>query len=282
MCIWVSQGRLSGSLYYNWMQYKLWGPTSVLLYVINHVLPCIWITLLQRRRLLQTCQGTGWGKGRAELRRKACKWPWAQRPLPWAGGSTGGKCWPDQIKTTQGVSLRTETAFSLQNLPCLCSAVSPVSPPWAANSSSNKLFSPNSVPRDFLNPKGLGSDGWQTTFNIRQQAFTLKYVAQGSHSKYVSGFPGERRGSPWETTLRQQCSNHPTVPLLMLLMGVSVALNRNWELSHLSVAGRQFLEIGCSKATDKHFYSLNLNIVSFLLGELPSLNSRIYWLLTFT
>lgn len=68
----------------------------------------------------------------------------------------------------------------------------------------------------------------------------------------------------------------------MLLMGVSAALSPDEELSHLSIAGRQFLETGCSKATDKHFYSLNLNIVSFLLGELPSLKSRIYWLLTFT
>jgi len=47
------------------------------------------------------------------------------------------------------------------------------------------------------------------------------------------------------------------------------------------MAGRQFLGTGCPKAADEHFYSLKLNIASFLLGELPSPKSRIDWLLAF-
>lgn len=48
------------------------------------------------------------------------------------------------------------------------------------------------------------------------------------------------------------------------------------------MAGNHFLGTGCPKATDEHFYSLKVNTASFLLGDLPSLKSRIYWLLTFT
>lgn len=74
------------------------------------------------------------------------------------------------------------------------------------------------------------------------------------------------------------------VLLLALLMVVTVVLNPDRDLTDLRVStcGRPALRSGCPEATDEDFYSLELNTASFLLGELPSLKSRIYWPLTFT
>lgn len=66
--------------------------------------------------------------------------------LLWAGGNTGGKCWPDQIKNTQGVSPRAESGSSLQNPACLCPVVPPAPLLRAVELSSSQPSSPNWVP----------------------------------------------------------------------------------------------------------------------------------------
>lgn len=272
----MGQPRLFGS--YNWTQFRLWGPASMLLYVINHLLSCIWTSLLQRRRPLQAYQGTSWGEGRADLRRKACKWPWTQgfcfSGLEGTHVENGGLAkWKTHKESAQGQKLapgfKTLLAFALLLLLYLCSK----QPSWGQTS---PLLQTGRL-EIFWIPKALGVMGDKQPSILGSQLLTW---VTADHAEVVVPigkvswvFPDESWGSPLETT----CS----VPLwlLVLLMVVAVTLNPDGDLS---MAWRQFLGTSCPKATDEHFYSLKLNTPSFLLGELPSLKSWIYWLLTFT
>lgn len=204
MCIWVSQGRFFW--HYNWMQNKLWGLALVLLYVINHLLLCIWITLLQRRRLLQAHQGTGWGKGRTEPRRKACEQPWAQGlsspGLEGAQVENVGLIKPKTHKeSAQGQKLTPRSKPLLASAPLFLLHLCSEQP----RSIQTSPLPQTGCLEIFCILKALGVMGGKQPSILGNRLLTwemafLGEVAHGSHSKGVLGFPGETWGSLWETT----------------------------------------------------------------------------------
>lgn len=183
------------------------------LFVVYNLLPSIWITLLQRQRLLQACQGTGWGKGRDRAKERGMQVAMGTKTLlPWAEESMGEIRQPNPIKSTKGVSPGQKLApcFSL-SLPCCCSLTSATSSQVEFKSSS-----PNWVPQDTAHPKSPGSDGWQTDSNLRQHASVVLLKRHMVSLVKASWMPQVKAEVCPERQHTVSHANHPALPMLLL------------------------------------------------------------------